>query len=137
MKKIAEEIVIKVKPAGLEFTLKEIPSGVSFSHQKQLRSEKFLETPRDQMHTKSHSRGRMSQLAFVTKLEVDLNSTLFNYKLYKGDGHMQTRWNKTAEWVREDLYRYKLKNNKIKTKISDLKVIITPCSNTKKEMRFD
>jgi len=137
MKKIAEKIIVKVKPAGLEFTLKEIPSGVSFSHKKQLRSEKFLETPRDQMHTKSHSAGRMSQLAFVTKLEVDLKSTSFNYKLYKGDGHVQTRWNKTAEWVREDLYKYKLKNNKIKTKIADLKVIITPCSDTKKEVKFD
>ena len=134
MKKIAEEIVVKVKPACLEFKLKEIPSGVSFSHVKELRQQKILETPKSQMHTKSNSPGVMSQLAFVTFLEEYFKLKTFSYKIFLPDGRFKTGWNKTSEELRSEIYNFKLKKG-IK-KVSNLKVLVKAYINNQKEVRF-
>ena len=134
MKKIAEEIVVKVKPACLEFKLKEIPSGVSFSHVKELRQQKILETPKSQMHTKSNSPGVMSQLAFVTFLEEYFKLKTFSYKIFLPDGRFKTGWNKTSEELGSEIYNFKLKKG-IK-KVSNLKVLVKAYINNQKEVRF-
>lgn len=136
MKKIAEEIVVEVKPACLEFKLKEIPSGVSFSHEKELRQQKILETPKSQMHTKSNSPGVMSQLAFVTFLEEYFKLKTFSYEIFLPDelSLYKTGLNKTAEELRSEIYNFKLKKG-VK-KVSNLKVLVKAYINNQKEVRF-
>jgi len=134
MKKIAEKKVVIVKPARLEFKLKEIPSGVSFSHEKKLRQQKILETPKCEMNTKSNSPGVMSQLAFVTFLEEYFQIKTFSYKIFLPDGRFKTGWNKTSEKLRSEIYNFKLKKG-VK-KVSNLKVLVAPHVDNRKEMRF-